>query len=190
MVYESLIAIVESHLSDLTKTWADEVRKTTYLDTYKKLSDAELTRRGNTLFLNIQNWLLKGASIDDAETYFYKLGAERFNEGFSVTEVYYALHLEKKVLWSFVAWKDEVTGILEAHDAIEFMAIINNYFDLGDFNIIRGYMNELYSQLKDSNKFKDGELEKLIAGGALYQESIKEIGEKLFGEGLSIDLIK
>jgi len=190
MVYESLIAIVESQLSDLTQAWVDEVKKSTYLTTYRKLTDAELSNRGNTLFLNIQNWLLKGASIESAETYFYNLGSERFTERFPLTEIYYALHLEKKVLWSFVAWKDEVSGILEAHDAIEFMTIINNYFDLGDFNILRGYMNELHAQLKDTNKFTKEEIEKFIASGTLYKNSNKEINNNMFNEGLNIDLIK
>lgn len=190
MVYESLIAVVESHLNNLTNTWVQEVKKSEYLETYKKLSDEELEKRGNILFSNFQNWLLKGASNDDAAEYFKEIGIKRIREGFPLSEVFYALYLEKKVLWSFVAWKDEVSGILEAVDAIEFMTVINNYFDLGDFYIIRGYMNELFQHLASTKKFSDDELEKLFSGGALYQESIKQIKEKMYCEGLSIGIIK
>ena len=90
-------------------------------------------------------------------------------EGAPLSEVYYALHLEKKVLWSFVAWKDETAGILKAVDAIEFMTVINNYFDLGDFYIIKGYMNELYNHLADTGKFNVDELQKIFTSGALYK---------------------
>jgi len=190
MVYESLIAIVESHLDNLTSTWVQEVKNTEYLKTYQSLTEDELNSRGNILFSNLLDWLMKGASNDDAAEYFKKIGTDRINEGFPLTEVYYALYLEKKVLWSFVAWKDEVTGILKAIDAIEFMTVINNYFDLGDFYIIRGYMNELYSHLSNTDKFSTEELEKIFTGGALYQESIKKIREKMYGEGLSIGIIR
>ena len=190
MVYESLIAIVESNIDNLTATWAQEVKKSKYLETYQKLSEKELFSRGHVLFSNLLEWLLKGASNDDAAFYFKEIGVERINEGFPLTEVFYALYLEKKVLWSFVAWKDEVTGRLKAIDAIEFMTVINNYFDLGDFFIVKGYMEQLYLQLLESNKFTKDELENLITSGALYQESIKKIKEKMYSEGLTIGLIR
>jgi hypothetical protein len=190
MIYESLIAIVESHLQNLTDTWTQEVKKSQYLETYKKLSDKELSLRGKTLFDNLLDWLLKGASNDDAADYFKDIGEKRLREGAPLSEVYYALYLEKKVLWSFVAWKDETAGILKAVDAIEFMTVINNYFDLGDFYIIKGYMNELYKHLADTGKFNVDELQKLFTGGALYNESIKKIKENMYSEGLSIGLIR
>ncbi len=190
MVYESLIAIVESHLDNLTSTWVQEVKNTKYLETYQNLNDEELTSRGNILFTNLLDWLMKGASNEDAAEYFKKIGEERINEGFPLTEVFYALYLEKKVLWSFVAWKDEATGILKAIDAIEFMTVINNYFDLGDFYIIKGYFNKLYEHLQNTNKFTKEELEKIFAGGALYQESVKKIKEQMYGEGLSLGIIR
>jgi hypothetical protein len=190
MVYESLIAIVESHLENLTNTWVQEVKRSEYLDTYKNLNDKELYSRGNILFSNLLDWLLKGASNDDAAFYFKEIGIKRIKEGVPLTEVYYALYLEKKVLWSFVAWKDEISGILKAIDAIEFMTVINNYFDLGDFYIIKGYMNELFTHLSDTNKFSKEELEKIFTSGALFEESKKEIKEKMYSEGLRIGLIR
>ena len=42
-----------------------------------------------------------------------KLELSRIKEGVPLIEVYYALYLEKKVLWSFVAWKDEVQEFLK-----------------------------------------------------------------------------
>ncbi len=190
MVYESLITIVESHLNDLTSTWVQEVKKNEYLETYKKLTDSELKSRGNILFSNLLDWLLKGASNDDAAKYFNTIGVERIKEGFPLTEVYYALYLEKKVLWSYVAWKNENTGMLKAIDAIEFMAVINNYFDLGDFHIIRGYLTKLYTNLSETNKFSKEELEKELVGGALFKESVKKVNEQMYREGLKIDFIK
>lgn len=190
MVYESLIAIVESHLDNLTDTWVQEVKKSEYLETYKQLNDTNLYSRGNILFSNLQSWLLKGASNDDAATYFREIGIKRIKEGFPITEVYYALYLEKKVLWSFVTWKDEVSGILKAVDAIEFMTVINNYFDLGEFWIIKGYINEMFEHLSKSDKFNKNELETKFINGALFLESKKVIREKMFSEGLNVDLIK
>lgn len=190
MVYESLIAILEKHQDDLTRSWVSEVKNSDYLETYNKLSDKELSRRGNILFSNLYNWILNGASNDEVADYFQEIGSERISEGFPLSEIYYALYLEKKVLWSFVAFKDEVAGILTARDAIEFMTEINNYFDLGNFNIIRGYMHKLYNHISDSEKFTQEELETLLTKGALYHESIKKIQAQMYSEGLSVGMVR
>jgi len=44
--------------------------------------------------------------------------------------------------------------------------------------------------MEESGKFTKEELEKILVGGALYQESIKEIRDKMYGEGLSIGIIR
>ena len=190
MVYESLIAILEKHLTDLTETWASEVKNSDYLETYKKLPQKELFNRGHILFSNLQDWLLKGASNDEAAFYFQEIGNKRINEGVPLSEIYYALYLLKKVLWSYVSEKDEVTGILKAQDAIEFMTVINNYFDLGDFYIIRGYLHELFTHLSDTDKFSNDELENILTKGALYKESIKKVREQMYGEGSSVGMVR
>ena len=141
--------------------------------------EEELLSRGRILFSNLLDWLNKGASNDDAATYFREIGTSRIQEGFPLTEVFYALYLEKKVLWSFVAWKDDVTGILKAVDAIEFMTVINNYFDLGDFFIIKGYPHEMYTHISETGKFTQEELENIFTSGALFQEKVREIREKI-----------
>ena len=98
MVYESLIAIVEKNVDNLADKWTKEVNKCQYLQTYRALTPEELLQRGQKLFSNLLNWLETGASNDDAANYFQKVGANRIAEGFPLTEIYYALYLEKKVL--------------------------------------------------------------------------------------------
>ncbi len=190
MVYESLIAIVEESVDNLAKSWSREVNNCEYLDTYKALPEKELFDRGQKLFTNLLHWLQTGASNEDAAKYFQEVGEERIGEGFPLSEVYYALYLEKKVLWSFVAWKEEITNKLKAVDAIEFMTVINNYFDLGNFYIIRGFMNKLYEDLSGSDKFSKEELEKIFSKGALYRETVKQIKDGMYGEGLNIGILR
>lgn len=190
MVYESLIAIVEKKVDNLADKWTKEVNKCQYLQTYRALSPEELFQRGQRLFTNLLNWLETGASNDDAANYFQKVGRDRIAEGFPLTEIYYALYLEKKVLWSSVAKEEDITGKLHAVDAIEFMSVINNYFDLGSFYIIRGYMNMLFSELSDSKKFSQAELEQLLTKGALFQESLRNVEDGMYGEGLHISILR
>lgn len=180
MIYESLIAIVEQNIEKLAQAWYVEIKRSEYMKTYNALSDEEILNRGRTLFSNLLKWLGTGADNEEIENFFENVGANRIKEGFPLSEVNYALYLEKKVLWSFVLIQDEITVTLSASDAVDFMNILNNYFDLGDFFIIRGYMNELFKHLDESRRFTKEELENLLTHGALSKESLEEIRAKLY----------
>ncbi|MFH1194749.1 MAG: hypothetical protein V1720_03490 [bacterium] len=186
MVYESLIAIVESSLKDLVKSWVKEILRSDYMKTYHALTEVQILQRGETLFGNLKKWLDRGAYGEEVEEYFVKVGEDRFMEGFPLSEIHYALYLEKKVLWSYVNWKEDVTGKFTTPEAIEFMTVLNNYFDLGNFFIIKGYMQALYDRLVESDKFSDEELKNYIGKGALYEETVKKIREKMYAPKLNL----
>lgn len=190
MIYPLLSQLVKDNTRKLAETYFNEVKKTEYMKTYQARSDDEVISRGEKVFLNLHKWLESGANNDEIEKYFVNIGKERFKEGFPLIEVKYALYLTKKVFWSFIIWKKEFTGKLDTEGAIETMTVLNNYFDIGNFFIIRGYLSEMFSHLDESDKLSKRELKKYLIKGEMYEESIKKIREKMYGEGLSIGLIR
>lgn len=190
MLYKNLISVVEGNIDNITKIWLGEIKKSEYMITYGTYNDQELIKRGKAVFVNLIKWLEAGAFNKEVELYFENVGAERVREGFPLAEVNYALYLTKKVFWSFSLWKEEITNFLDTSEAIEFMTVLNNYFDLGYFYIIRGYLNELFNKLDESKRFTKDELQNYFIKGALYRESAKNIKESLYGEGLSIGVIR
>jgi hypothetical protein len=190
MLYKDLIPLVENNIETLAKTWVQEVKSSTYMQTYHKLEEDVLKKRGVLLYTNLAKWLKSGAKNEEVEDYFYNVGIERNQEGFPLSEVNYALYLEKKVFWSFVGWKEEVTSKFEVTEIIELMTLLNNYFDLGDFFIIRGYLEELFKNLDNALNYSKEDIENFLAKGGLYQEKIKKIKENLYNEGLRSGIIK
>jgi len=190
MVYESLIVVLEENIEALAEMWAAEVKASEYMHTYHKLSLEKLEQRGKILFENLYKWLRTGAYNEEVETYFHEIGKTRINEGFPLSEIEHALYLEKKTMWSFVIWKEEILYDLAREEMIEVMSIINNYFDLGSFYVIRGYMGEMFKHLKETGKFTDEELQKIISGFAMKNEKERKTDKTLYSEGLRKGLIK
>ncbi len=189
MVYESLIAIVEQGKVKMAESWFEEVKRTEYMKAYRSLSDVQLLERGKVLFNNLHIWLQKGADDKYIREYFEQVGKDRAREGFPLSEVNYALFLEKKVLWSFIAYKDEIQGPVNPADAVEFMSVLSSYFDMGEFNIIRGYMGELITLLLNSGKFSSSEMHNFL-NGALEKENEKTTPSDLHIDTLDINLLK
>lgn len=190
MLYNDLIPLVENNVDTLAHMWVEEVKGSAYMQTYNKLEAEVLRQRGVLLYTNLVKWLKSGAKNEEVEDYFYKVGVERNKEGFPLSEVNYALYLEKKVFWSFIGWKEEVTSRFQVTEIIELMTILNNYFDLGDFFIIRGYLEELFKNLDNALKYSKDEIENFLVKGGLYQEKIRKIKENLYNEGLRSGIIK
>ena len=165
MQYGNLVPVLKTNILNLARMWMQEIKKSEYMVTYQALSEGELQKRGEAVFTNLIKWLDYGASNEDVKNYFEAVGSIRNDEGFPLSEVNYALYLVKKVFWCFSAWKEEIVGNMDSKQLIEFTTILNNYFDLGDFFIIRGYLNKLFKKLNETDKFSKAELEKLLIKG-------------------------
>ncbi len=184
MVYESLITILETNIEPLAEMWAAEVKASGYMHKYKALSLDELEKRGNVLFTNLLKWLRTGAYNEEVEYYFDGVGRQRMAEGIPLAEIEHGLYLEKKVVWSFVVWKEEILYELAREEMIEVMSIINNYFDLGSFSIIHGYLDEMTNKLKTAGYLEKGEIKKIIHGVVSPKEKDKSAGLSVYSEPL------
>ncbi len=185
MVYESLISITEQYHLQMAQAWFEEVRKSDYLQTYNALSDPQLLERGKILFENFLKWLQTGADNSEIKKYFVELGKERCKEGFPLSEVNYALYLEKKVLWNFIAFKDKTQGRLTPSDVIEFTSVISGYFDMGEFFIIRGFSEAFAQELIKSGKFPEDKLSEFL-NGMLIKEANAKLPEDIYMETLDL----
>jgi len=170
----NLSKIVDTQIDELKKEWLAEVRKSDYLTTYKTFSDEETIKRGEAVFLNLSSWLKEGAANQKAEAYFEKVGADRFKEKFPLTEVHYALYVSKKIFWNKIDWRDKITGAFQTSYATKIMNVFNDYFDLANYNVTRGYFNELLKSINDDKKFSKEDLENLLTKGKLNPQNIDD----------------
>ncbi len=162
MDFSKIISFLESNTTSLSNAFYEQIIQYDMMKTYKQLEKPVVIERAEKLFLHFIDWLKKGASNEKAEKYFEKVGAERFHEGFPLTEVIYALFTTKKVFWSFIAWKEELFDDMDYVKLIEYVTILNNFFDLGNFFIVKGYINELISKMDESLGYTKEEIKKFL----------------------------
>ncbi|MEJ5351053.1 MAG: hypothetical protein WHS65_05615 [Melioribacteraceae bacterium] len=162
MNFSKIIHFLEDNISSLSNAYYEQVMQSEFMKTYQKFDKAKVIERAEKVFLNFVDWLKKGASNIEAEKYFENVGAERFREGFPLTEVNYALYTTKKVFWSYIAWKEELFEGLDFVNTIEYITILNNFFDLGNFYITKGYIQELVNKIDESAQYSKEEIKKFL----------------------------
>ncbi len=175
MVSRKLISSIRENIDLMTKQWLNEVKKTEFLNTYKKFDENEVVRRARKVFENLKLWLERGASENEIADYFEKIGGERLREGFPLTEVHYALYISKKIFWSNIDWRDNISGNFITNHATQIMSLLNNYFDLGNFYVTRGYFHEMFNLLDSGQKFERNELENILCKGKLPPSVFRKI---------------
>ncbi len=170
MEFGKLIASIEKDVRGMAEKYYEELLKSDKMENYAKLERELVITREENVFINMLNWLSTGRSDDNAEKFFENIGSERFNEGFPLAEINFALHIDKQVVWSYIIARKE-TDLFKSNEEFQNTAILlSNYFDLGNFYMTRGYMNSLYDALENTGKFKREELQSLVKKGAFDED--------------------
>lgn len=170
--FSKIISFVESNIKNLARTYSEQLIKPEHMITYQKLDPLKIIAREELLYTNFVEWLKSGASNDEAEKLFEKIGAERYNEGFPLTELNFALIITKKVLWNAISQREDLFKDVTYNDFVECVTVINNYFDLGNFYMTRGYVHELFGKLDLSDKISREEIHKILIKGAFDEEDL------------------
>ncbi len=165
MISSKLVNQLEENLDSIVQVWFEEAKSSVNMKTYKTFDDNEVLGRGKAVFSHLIEWLKEGADSDDVEKYFEEVGKIRLKEGFPLTEVHYALYLTKKIFWGNIDWRDAISGSFQTSSTTQIMSVINNYFDLGNFFITRGYLHELFNRLGENSQLSTSELKKLLLEG-------------------------
>lgn len=162
MDFSNIIHFLEGNISTLSNAFYEQVEHSKELKTYRQIDKSIVIERAENVFNQLINWLKTGASNVDAEKYFESVGSERFQEGFPITEVINALYVTKKIFWSFIAWKEELFNKYDYLQIIEYMTVLNNFFDIGNIFIIKGYVNELINKIDESSEYSKEEIKKFL----------------------------
>ncbi len=177
MVNSKILRSIRENLEPMSKEWLNEVRSSEYMVTYQKLEDDDIRERGQLVLMNLAKWLEEGANQEEIEEYFESVGKTRFQEGFPLTEVQFALYITKKIIWNFIDWRDAISGSFSTTNARQILTLLTTYFDLGNFYVTRSYLDELYNKLNKSEKFGKEELEHYLKKG---KTDVSEIDEDEF----------
>lgn len=165
MQLEKLIPLLKNSIPNITEIWRDEVDKVDHLHTYRALDQEDLFSRGETLLRNLVWWLEAGAESHKAEKYFEEVGQKRFDEKFPLSEVIYAVYLAKRVLWGNTVWKNQIGVSIESDEVFEFSSILNDYFDLANFFITRGYFLELFKKIDENPDISIEDVKEMLMKG-------------------------
>ena len=152
------VYLVENNAHLLTSQWVEEVTSNPSTKGYRNLSEAELRSRVFDVYKRLGEWLQSDEAVyKKTARHFFDLGRTRASEGLKVSEVVYALILNRVVLWKYVIGHGMIDTTLDYHNAIDFYHQVTNFFDKAEYFVCVGFETldkTAEKKLEDENFFE------------------------------------
>ena len=143
MISKKLIDLVEKHEDELTRRWLKEVKQHVDTPMYRSFPEHQLRERVYNVYIHLTQWIEDKLSREQVEKAYTALGAERYREGYRLSEVVKALMLAHRNLDTYVRELTVFDVASQLHQLVELDDSVTTFFDLAIFYTIKGYEHEL-----------------------------------------------
>ncbi len=137
-----LVDLIERNADALSKAWLKDVQGRDDMPTYQADDPDRLYERAYRVFSQLGKWISSPTTKQDIRTHYTVLGAERYREGFRLSEVVQALTLTRRHLWLKVLFEGLLDTALDLHGAMELNNSVVLFFDRAILSTIKGYEAE------------------------------------------------
>jgi hypothetical protein len=142
MISQRLVQLIETHADELTKRWLKDVRQNVDTPGYHTFPEQELYKRAFDVYSHLGRWIGSETHRAEVERVYTALGAERFREGFTLSEVVEALLLTKRHLWWYVREHGLIDSAVHLYQSIELFETVVLFFDRAVHFAVVGYESE------------------------------------------------
>lgn len=143
MLARRFIKMIETRADKVAKLWLKEVRQSKYTPTYHTFPEELIFERAMAVYERLGYWLSPETKKEEIRHFYMNLGHRRFQEGFRLEEVVFALILLKRYLWLEVISEGLLQTNLELYQALELNNQAVLYFDRAIYYTTLGYMEAL-----------------------------------------------
>ena len=149
MISQRLVQLIESHADEISRRWLKAVRQHPDTLSYHNFPEDRLLERAYDVYSHLGRWVESDVNREHIEETYTKLGAERFREGFHLSEVVKALILTKRHLWFFILDQGFFDSVTELYQVLELYNSVILFFDRAVHFTVKGFEREasLYRKL-------------------------------------------
>jgi hypothetical protein len=140
MISQTIVSLLEEHSRELYHRWMTEVRKHPDTPTFHYYPESKLLGHIRSAYSQLGEMLQK-ENRDRVSEVYTRLGAERFQQGFHLSEILKSFIFARRVLWDFM----EVRGVynsMEKGQAMKLRSQILLFFDRAEFFIAKGFESQ------------------------------------------------
>lgn len=170
LIGHKLLETIGNQSLELGMKWARGILDSEYTLTYKHFTTGELTKRGKDDFDNLVRWITEDIDMKAIGSVYLKVGKARYVEKFPLSEILFAIHFSKKILWEHIISSGFFTDTLGLYQAMTMMMKIDNFYDIACIYLIRGYSEAMFTKLTKDNRINCLDIKDLFPEESFFGE--------------------
>jgi len=141
-VSDKLVNLIEKNADIIANRWLNDVTTGKSTPTYAIVDPHSARERILIVLRQFRKWLGGYYGDNDIRDYYRKLGLERKNEGFALSEIMSAISLTRKHIWEFALSQRMWTKTIDIYMTLELERRMMLFFDRATYYAARGYQGE------------------------------------------------
>ncbi|MCL1817725.1 MAG: hypothetical protein FWG35_02255 [Spirochaetaceae bacterium] len=170
MVDRVLIDTLNFKANDFAIKWKGLIRKSPHLKHYQALDDASLVKMGSAYYPLLARALERGLDKQLVGDFFVRVGKERVQKGFPVSEVIYAINLIQKVVLEYLMTDFVLDSTIRMYQAMGVVAQISEFFLSGSYYLIKGFLEETYLHMSSHDSVSEELLKKYFRDDFFFKK--------------------
>jgi hypothetical protein len=170
MVDGMLIDTLNFKNGDFAVRWKDLIRKAPQLQHYNKMDDEVLIQWDAPLYPLLARTLDRGIDRSLIGDFFVKMGKQRMQDGFPVSEVVYAVNLAQQIVIEYLMTDFVLESSLRMYQAMGIVTRVTEFFLLGSFYMTKGFLEATYTTMSGSGKVSEELLKKYFRDDFFFKK--------------------
>ncbi|MDR2660236.1 MAG: hypothetical protein LBC27_09685 [Spirochaetaceae bacterium] len=174
MIDQVLIETLDFKAKSLARRWKNLIRKEPQLKHYNGFTDEQLCELNMSLYPQLARALERGIDRKVVGGYFVHMGKDRMEKGIPVSELVFACSLSQKTVVDYMTSEFVNENPIAVYQIFGAIDKVNEFFFLGCFYIIKGFLEQTYSHLNSHHNVSEDILKTYFKDDFFFKNDIDE----------------
>ncbi|MDR2738314.1 MAG: hypothetical protein LBB68_00550 [Treponema sp.] len=170
MVDGTIIDTLNINARDLAAKWKDLIRKAPQLKHYSDLKDEGIIDEGARIYPLLSRTLDRGLDRAALGDFFVRMGKDKMQDSFPISEVIYAVNLSEQVVIRYIMTDFVLDSTIRMYQAMGVVNKVAEFFLLGCFYLTKGFLEATYTTMKGKDAVSEELLKKYFRDDFFFKK--------------------
>jgi len=170
MVDHVLIDSLVLKAGDFAIKWKNMVRKAHQLKHYNGMDDETLIESDKPIYILLSRILDRGLDRTLIGDFFARLGKERLQKSFPISEVIYAMNLAERIVIEYIMTEFAPESPVRMYQSMGVISQISEFFLLGCFYLTKGFLEAVYTKMNIHDSVSEELLKKYFTDDFFFKK--------------------
>jgi hypothetical protein len=171
MVDHILIDSLVLKAGDFAIKWKNMVRKAPQLKLYNSMDDDTLIEADKPIYGLLSRTLDRGLDRSLVGDFFVRLGKERLQDGFPISEIIYAMNLAERIVIEYIMTEFAPESPVRMYQSMGVISQVSEFFLLGCFYITKGFLEAVYTKMNVHDSVSEELLKKYFNDDFFFKKN-------------------